>query len=282
MTEWFPPETVDPLAYFEALVADDQDLNLIEAAAAIAQDDDPGLDVQQVLADLDRLGERLRARLPADASPTHRLRLLTHFFHVELGFAGNVNDYYAAANSYLHRVLATRRGLPITLALIFMELGSHAGLRIQGVGFPGHFLMRLSLPQGDVVLDPFSGRSLARHELDEMLASSGRPDLPLEMALRTLSSRQVLARVLRNLKEVHRGGSDWHALLAVQNRLVLLLPHDGPELRERAQTLELLGEREAAAADLTRCLGLAASAVERRELERRLERLRRFGGPTLH
>lgn len=242
--QWTVPSALD---YFSMLVADDDTLNLAEAATAIALDEVPRLDVQQVMAELDRLGERLRHRLPADSPPSHRLRMLNQYFHGELGFAGNINDYYAVGNSYLHQVLATRRGIPITLAIIYMELASHVGLRIKGVSFPGHFLMKLRLPQGEVVLDPFSGRSLGRSELDEFLSpwrerAGLMPQEPmsLDAFLGTASPRQILARMLRNLKQIHMDQQDLPRLLAVQRKLVALLPDDRVERAELEQCLQQL------------------------------------------
>ena len=112
MAEPLQFEVPTALEYFSALVADDATLSLLEAAAAIAQDDFPDLDTQAVLAEVDAL-DKLKRRIPADAVPVQRLRWLNRFFFQELGFAGNVNDYYDRDNSYLHRVLVTRRGIPI-------------------------------------------------------------------------------------------------------------------------------------------------------------------------
>src|SRR6218665_3026808 len=198
-----------PLEYFATLVAEDEGLNLLEAAAAIAQDEFPDLDVQAVLGEVDLLARRLVQRLPADASARHKLRLLTRYFHDELGFAGNVNNYYERGNSYIHHVLATRRGIPISLAVVFLEIAAQLGLQAQGVSFPGHFLVRLKLGDGDVVLDPFTGRSLSRERLDEVLQTyrhgSSLPEaaeLPLERFLQAAAPREILARMLRNLKEI--------------------------------------------------------------------------------
>src|SRR5690606_4595347 len=110
---------------------------------------------------------RLKQRLPDDASHLQRLRMLNHYFYNELGFSGNVNDYYNPDNSYLHRVMHSRRGIPISLAVIYMELAQQIGLHVQGISFPGHFLMKLTIPAGQVVLDPFNGTSLSREELEE-------------------------------------------------------------------------------------------------------------------
>ena len=114
-------EAPTALEYFATLVADDASLSLTEAAAAIAQDEFPQLDTQAVLADIDTLAHKLKKRIPLDAVPVQRLRWLNRFFFQEMGFAGNVNDYYDPRNSYLHQVLETRRGIPITLSVLYIE-----------------------------------------------------------------------------------------------------------------------------------------------------------------
>src|SRR3546814_7075102 len=107
-------------------------------------------------------------RLPGDASDTQKLLMLNHYFYNQLGVSGNVNDYYHPDNSYLHRVLETRRGIPISLAVLYMELAQQIRLNVRGISFPGHFLMKLSVQSGDIILDPFNGASLSREELEEI------------------------------------------------------------------------------------------------------------------
>jgi regulator of sirC expression with transglutaminase-like and TPR domain len=283
----FQPPTA--LEYFAALVADDASLSLFEAALSVAQDDDPQLDAQGVLHEVDALAERLRRRLPADAAPMFKLRSLNRYFFQELGFAGNVNDYYDPANSYLHRVLATRRGIPITLALLYIELAGHLGLQAQGVSFPGHFLVKLHMPQGEVVLDPFNGRSLSREQLDERLQPyrrqqglTGDFEAPLELFLQAAPPREILARLLRNLKEIHRSAGDWVRLLAVEQRLVILLPQDWEERRDRGLCHAELGQYAAAVQDLAQYLRQRPQAADAPALAERLEELRRHGQPRLH
>jgi regulator of sirC expression with transglutaminase-like and TPR domain len=250
-------EMPSPLGYFAALVAEDDGFSLLEAAIAIAQDDHPGLDPQTVLSEIDTLADRLRRRLPADASPVHRLRLLNKYFFRELGFAGNVNDYHDVANSYLHRVLVTRRGIPITLALLYGEMANQIGLTAQGVSFPGHFLVKLKLPNGEVVIDPFTGESLSREVLDERLEPYRRQqglvgdfEVPLGLFLQAAESRDIIARMLRNLKAIHEQAQDLPRLLAVQHRLICLLPQAWEEHRDRAMVLAEMGHMEAAKVDL--------------------------------
>ncbi|MFT7724072.1 MAG: tetratricopeptide repeat protein [Roseateles sp.] len=271
-----------PLEHFATLVAQDQGLNLLEAAASLAQDDHPRLDLQAVLAGVDDLARRLRERLAPGAGPPERLRALVRFFHGELGFAGNPNDCYAADNSYLHRVLQTRRGLPIALAVLLLELGAQAGLRMAGVGFPGHFLVKCRIGLGEVVLDPLTGETLSAARLEERLAvyrrGSALPadlDPPLAFFLRAATPRQILARMLRNLKEVHRAAQDGPRLLAVQRRLVALLPDDPAERRDRGLLLAALGERAAAARDLAFYVSRCAEAPDAGALRARLAVLQR-------
>lgn len=241
------------LEYFAALVADDASLSVVEAAIAVAQDDEPQLDPQGVLSQIDSLADRLRRRVPADAVPLQRLRLLNSFFFHELGFAGNVNDYHDRRNSYVHEVLRTRRGIPITLAVLYIEIANQLGLQAHGVSFPGHFLVKLSLARGEVILDPFTGQTLSRDELEERLTPFRRraglapeDDVPLGLFLQAATPREVVARILRNLKELHRRSGDRARLAAVLRRMVTLLPQAWDEHRDLALVLAELGRHAAA------------------------------------
>ncbi len=284
----FEPPTA--LEYFSSLVAEDASLSLVEAAVSIAQDDFPLLDTQAVLAEIDALAVRLKQRFPADAVPVQRLRWLNRFFFQELGFAGNVNHYYDPDNSYLHRVLDTRRGIPITLAILYIELASQIGLTARGVSFPGHFLIKLRMQtgqqQGEVVIDPFTGHSLSRDELDELLAPykrhrglQGEFDVPLGLFLQAATAREVVARMLRNLKEIHRGARDWRRLLQVQERLVVLLPQAWEERRDRGLVYADLGLASAAVRDLSDYLDHALDATDRAQIAERLAALGGDAGP---
>lgn len=270
------------LDYFAALVADDAGFSVLEAAIAVAQDDDPSLDVQGVLTRVDGLADRLRRRIPADAVPLQRLRLLNQYFFHELGFAGNVNDFYDPRNSLLPAVLETRRGIPLTLALLYVELATQLGLEAQGVSFPGHFLVKLHMPRGQVVIDPFSGRSLDREELEERLLPFRRDagpgadtEVPLGLYLQPAPARDTIARLLRNLKEIHHSAQDWLRLVAVQERLVILLPQAFNERRDLALALFEVGRRDAAAATLALYLQHCPDAVDAPALRRELARWRR-------
>jgi regulator of sirC expression with transglutaminase-like and TPR domain len=270
-------DTPSALDYFAALVAEDAGLPVLEAAVAIAQDDDPGLDVQAVLAQVDELAVRLRRRIPADAAPLQRLRLLNRFFFQELGFAGNVNNYYDRRNSLLPAVLQSRRGIPITLAVLYIELAAAAGLKAAGISFPGHFLVKVTMPRGEVVIDPFSGQSLSREELEERLlpfrqqqGALGDDEVPLGLFLQPATGRELVARMLRNLKEIHRSHCDWLRLERVQARLVVLLPTAWEERRDHALVLAELGAHRRAAQALSIYLQHRSEAADAEALRRHL------------
>ena len=292
MTFTLSYEAPTPLDYFESLVADDAAFPLLEAAASLAQDDEPGLDVQAVLVAIDHLAADFKHRIPADAVPLQRLRLLNRFFFQKMGFAGNVNDYYDRRNSYLGAVLRTRRGIPITLAVLYAEVARQSGLVAEGVSFPGHFLVKLRLRQGlqpgEVLIDPCNGHSLSREDLTERLAPyrrqhalPGDDELPLALFLQSASPRETLARMLRNLKEVHRRAQDWPRLLQVQRRLVLLLPESWDERRDQGLVYLRLNCRAEAAADLAAYLAHRPDAEDRASIEERLKALR-SAPPRLH
>lgn len=281
--------TPTALEYFATVVADDQSFPLLEAAVSLGQDAEPSLDVQATLLEVDRMAARLRVRLPADAAPLHRLRNLTRFFFHELGFGLNSNDFYDPANSYIHCVLESRRGIPISLAVLFIELAQQIGLKVAGVSFPAHFLIKLHLPQGEVVIDPADGRSLSREELEERLepfrhqqAREGDLDVPLGLFLQPANPRDILARMLGNLKAIHQSTGDILAQLSVQHRLVCLLPRAWDEWRDRGLLYAALGQNEPAVSDLAVYLREMPQARDARQLQRRMTQLQGRAGPTLH
>lgn len=274
-----------PLQYFAMLVQDDESFPLFEAAVSVAQDEYPDLDVQQLLGDVDQLTERVRRRLPLDAPPIQRLRALNQFFFRDLGFGGNINDYYDPDNSHLNAVLRTRRGIPITLALIWLEIAQGLRLKARGVNFPGHFMVKVNLPEGQVIIDPFTGQSLGREDLSERLEPYKRSqglvdefDVPAGLYLQAAPPREILARLLRNLKEIYRAQEDWPRLLAVQQRLVTLVPDHLPEWRDRGLAHAELGQIDQAVSDLEHYVSQTDDALDRDAIEHRIEELRRERG----
>jgi regulator of sirC expression with transglutaminase-like and TPR domain len=273
-----------PLQYFASLVQSNGDFALLEAATSLAQDEYPDIDIQAVLCEVDRMQARVQRRLPRDAAPLQRLRTLNHYFFGELGFACNVNDYYEPDNSFMHMLLQTRRGIPVSLAVLWMELAQGLGLPVQGLCFPGHFLVKVGLPMGQAVMDPVSGRSLGREDLAEKLAAfqgaTGRPsDATLDSYLQGDTPRDIIARMLRNLKEIYQTQEDWTRLLATINRLIVLVPDVASEYRDRGLVYAQLGQPEQALADLTRYLNSAATLADGPAIAQRVQALLRRAQP---
>ncbi|MCY7306907.1 MAG: tetratricopeptide repeat protein [Rhodoferax sp.] len=271
-----------PLEYFTSLVQSDSDFPLLEAAVSIAQDEYPELDVQQVLGEVDQLLARLKRRVPADAMPLQKLRAVNQFFYRDLHFRGNVNNYYDPDNSHLNVVLKTRCAIPISLAVLWLELAQGLGLSARGVGFPGHFMVKVNLPRGQVVIDPIDGQSLSREQLAERLEPfrrrSGLVDefeVPLGLYLQATTPREIVARMLRNLKDIHKTQEDWPRMVATADRLVVLLPQSWSEYRDRGLAHAELGHTGAAVSDLEVYLGNVEEGLDIDAIAGRVADLRR-------
>ena len=266
-----------PLAYFTSLVQNDYEFALLEAAICLGQDDDPDFDVQQVLSEVDQLQARLKRRMAADASPLQKLRILNQFFYQDLGFAGNLNHYYDPENSFIHRVLRSRLAIPISMAVLWLELAQGLGLAARGVSFPGHFMVKVNLPHGQVVMDPLTGQSLSREALSERLQPFRRQqglddefEAPLGLFLQASPPRDIVARMLRNLQEIYTSQEDWARLIAVHNRLIVLLPQDWPVYRDRGLAHAELSHTAQAVADLQTYLDHAGQGVDHSAIAQRV------------
>lgn len=252
--------TAEPDRFAELMARDEAEIDLARACLLIAEDVYPELDIDGYLGEIERFAARLRGRLPPGESAEERVVALNRFLFDELGFSGNADNYYDPRNSYLNEVLDRRTGIPITLSVLYMEIGRRIGLAFEGVSFPGHFLVRLRLRGAMLVLDPFSGgEALSEADLRERLqrvipegAAGGVPvaELPLDSFLEPASKRQILARLLRNLKGIYRGADQPQRLLEVLNRTLVVSPDAHGDLRERGMLYQRLEAYRAALKDL--------------------------------
>lgn len=240
-------------------------LNLAEAALVIASDEYPQLDVVAYLNRIDELAVTFRRRLRADIAPAEKLALLNHYFFGELEFAGNTDDYYDPRNSYLNEVIERKLGIPITLSLLFIEVGRRVGLPLSGVSFPGHFLVKCALRHGAVIIDAYAkGKLLGIRDLQKRLrVLSGGKDIAPEAVMSMLivaPPADIMARILRNLKAIHiERGERTKALTAV-SRVLDLCPQAADDYRDRARLHEELECFRAALADFEMYLQLAPEA----------------------
>ncbi len=264
-------------AQFAELVGrDDERIELARAALLVAAESDAALDVEACLATLDEWAAALTASLPTDATSLQRLARLRAFMFEELGFRGDVRDYYSPENSLLHSVMQRRLGIPLTLGIVFMELGWRIGLRFEGVAFPGHFLVRLAGEESDLLLDPFDhGTSVHEDDCRRMIAASSSGALAFEPGMtRSATRRDMVARLLLNLKVARLRGRDLAGALAAVDHLLVMFPDSPPELRDRGLLLYQLDRYRPAVAALEAYLRVRPDAVDRADVERTLLALR--------
>jgi len=248
-------------AFGELLARDDAKIDLAHGCLLIAQDAYPRLEVERYLGDIERMALRLRGRMPQTLAGEERVAALNEFLFEDLGYRGNTEQYYDPRNSYLNDVMDRRMGIPISLSVLYMAVGRRVGLPLEGVSFPGHFLVRLRLRAGVLVLDPFAaGAPLSETDLRERLQRVIPPgltpnlpvaELPLDQFLEAASNRQILARMLRNLKAIYRETHKPQQLLEVLNRMLMVSPDSSAELRDRGLVYQQLECYRAALKDLS-------------------------------
>jgi len=266
----------EPRERFAELVrVPDTRLDLARAALWIAAEEYPALDVEAEVARLDALAALAALHLAGAASDAERAVRLLGFLHDEQGFRGNEERYGDPRNSFLNEVLVRRTGIPITLSLVLLEVARRLGLRLAGVSFPGHFLVKLEGPELRI-LDPFHGRALDVAECRARLAKALGPQVVFvpERDLRAAGAREILVRMLTNLKHLYLRAKDLGRTLGCCERILLLVPDAAHELRDRGLVFEQLECHAAAAADLERFLELAPDDDSAPAVRERLRQLR--------
>jgi regulator of sirC expression with transglutaminase-like and TPR domain len=244
----------------------DEEIDLVAGALLIAAEQYPRLDIDAYAAKVAAFANVLRARLRPDIGPTDAIRSLNRYLFDELGFHGAGEDYYDPRNSFLNEVLDRRIGIPITLAIVYVSLGRAIGLDVDGVSFPGHFLVRCAVHEGTVVLDPFhKGVSLGLPDLSKRIASMqgkapARPELLAMLA--PAGPREILSRLLRNLRTIYLHYQQLSQALTATTRILELTPESAHEWRERGALHLSLECFRAALGDFQRYLALAPDAED--------------------
>lgn len=253
----------DPYREFrQAVDRGDEKIDLGRAALAIALSDYPNLDIAAYLARIDQLAVEVVHRGAAGGDVYQSIAALNYVLFQHHGFRGNRDDYYDPKNSYLNEVIERKIGIPITLSLLYMEVAQRVGLALDGVGFPGHFLVRCINKDAEIVIDPFdNGEIKSREELGRMLeglygrAIGLRPEF-----LKPASKTEILRRMLGNLKAIFLRANDLVKLLAVLDRLIILAPAAVEEIRDRGSVYLRLECYPQARADFETYLRLAPRA----------------------
>jgi regulator of sirC expression with transglutaminase-like and TPR domain len=251
---------------------------LARVALLVAAESDLDVDIDGELGRIEAWAAELRGRLEPGWNNLQKLARLRAFVFEDLGFRGDRRDYYSPRNSLLHEVMKRRRGVPLTLAIVFMELGWRVGIPFEGVAFPGHFLVRLTGEPRDLLLDPYK-RGMSVHEEDcrQMLreATGGRMDFDASLTA-SVGKREMIVRLLHNLKGAYlRAGEDALALGAVE-RLLLLEPGDPDEIRDRGLLQFRLRQYAPALESLRAYLAAVPAAPDREAIEGHVAALRQW------
>ena len=264
------------------LSGSDETIDLIRAALCIAAEHNPQLDPEDSYRRLAKLAERAREQIDTQQSLEEIASKLCYLLYRQVGFSGDSKDYYNPDNSYLNRVLETRRGIPISLALVYIGVGEALGLSIDGVGFPGHFLLKLQSAEGDnkaqtesVIIDPFAGQVLSTGDCKDLLDVSSGNTLPFKPDfLNSISKRAFLRRMLGNLKTIYINKSDYVQALSLCDRLLLLDKDSVQDRIDRAGVLEKLECYEPAAQDLEQLLSRKPTLQGAQAVARKIAELR--------
>ena len=226
----------DPYREFRlAVERPEEKIDLGRAALTIALADYPDLDIAGYLRRIDELAVQVSQRSGTDSDVFRALAALNYVLFKEQGFHGNRDDYYDPKNSFLNDVIDRKRGLPITLSILYMEVGQRIGLAIEGVGFPGHFLVKSKSAADEIVIDPFNnGDVKSFDELQAMLDQiyGGQVRLHRDL-LAALPKKQILKRMLANLKAIYGRRDELVKMLAVLDRLIILDPAAAEDVRDR-------------------------------------------------
>ncbi len=223
-------------AQFAELVSrDEHGLELDRAALLIAAEEYPNLNVEESLSLLDQISEQARAQDDFFADPLTRIMRLSNFLFDELEFRGNAENYYDVRNSFLNDVITRRTGIPITLSVLMMEVGRRIGLRLFGVGMPGHFLVKYVDEEQEIFADPFHGGRIVDEDRCRQLIEQmydGRMPFSLSF-LHAVTKKQILSRMLQNLKGVYAKANDHYKLLGLIERALMINPDSAAEFRDR-------------------------------------------------
>lgn len=264
-------------AQFAELVArNEEELELDRAALLIAAEEYPNLNVQEYLSLLDQIGEQARAQDDFFADPLTRIMRLGNLLFDELGFRGNTENYYDARNSFLNDVLSRRTGIPITLSVLMMEVGRRIGLQLFGVGMPGHFLVKYADEEQEIFADPFHGGRIVDEDRCRQLIEQmydGRMPFSLSF-LHAVTKKQILSRMLQNLKGVYAKANDHFKLLGLVERALMINPDSASEVRDRGSANFALGKYVEARKDFENYLRQLPEANDAARIKSLLAELR--------
>jgi regulator of sirC expression with transglutaminase-like and TPR domain len=241
--DYLADQTNSRQLFAEMVQGPEHRIDLARAALLIASEEYPGLDILRYVAKLEAMAAAVRARTAGTEDPLAKIAQLNRYLFGERGFQGNAEDYYDPRNSFLNEVIDRRLGIPITVSVIYIEVARRIGLPLQGVGMPGHFIVKHPGPEEDIYIDPFNrGRLLSREACEELVQQIYGEPVPFqETFLATVSKKQILSRLLSNLKAIYIQRQQYLKALSVVERLLLIDADAEQELKDRAALRNLIG-----------------------------------------
>jgi regulator of sirC expression with transglutaminase-like and TPR domain len=257
---------------------EDEKIDLVRAALTIARAEYPLLDVEFYAAQVEEFARRVEFAVDDMSEPAEVIAALNHILFEVAGFEGNREDYYDPRNSFLNDVLERRKGIPITLALIYMEVGRRIGFPLFGVGMPGHFLLKhYDIDGRETIIDCFNGGDIlspqdCQRRLDEIY--SGQMALRPEF-LFAVSRRQILTRILNNLKTAYLSSREFKKALPMVDLVLVIYPRSPEDVKQRAMLRYNLGQTRGAAEDLEVYLKMSPEASDADEIRQTALSIRR-------
>ena len=262
--------------FYQEINQPEQQINLAKAALYIAQEAYLDLEPERYLNILAQMAAEIQKRLPSQKYPLRIIKTINQYLYEDLGFIGNTRNYYDARNSFLNEVIDRRTGIPITLALVYLEIAERLGFPMVGIGMPGHFLIRPNFEDVGIYVDAFnSGEILFEQDCQERLAEIYQQPVELKPSfVEPVSKRRFLARMLMNLKLIYLNENDLPKALGVVERLLLLYPGAAPELRDRGLLYYQMGKWISACQDLETYLVQVPNADDADVIRQLVERMR--------
>lgn len=272
-----PPALIDSFAALVSPQIAEDDIDLTRAALMIARTERPDLDVEQYAARMDELASRVEP-LISDLHPQGTIAALNRVLFDDLGMRGNREDYYDPRNSFLNDVLDRRLGIPITLSVVYMEVARRVGFSLAGVGMPGHFLLKHFGGDGEILIDCFNcGDILSRQDCQSRLNEiySGQMTLRPEF-LHPIGRRQILTRMLNNLKTVYLSTRNFRKALPIADLILVIYPRSSEDVKQRALLRYSLALHKLAAEDLEEYLQISPTASDADEIRQMSLSIRRM------
>ena len=267
---------------FAALVGqdiEDERIDLVRAALTIAQTEYPQLDANSYCKHIEELALRVKRLVPDVGDPSESILALNRVLFEQEGFRGNQQDYYDPRNSFLNDVLDRKLGIPITLALLYMEVAHRVGFPLVGVGMPGHFLLKHYDAEGrEILIDPFiRGGILTAKECQRRLDEIYGGQMPLQPAfLMAVSRRQVLVRMLNNLRSIYLSVRNFRKALPIVDLILAIYPRSPEDVKQRALLRWSGGQTRGALADLEDYLKMSPDASDADEIRQTAASIRRM------